>query len=236
MRAFLLVLIPAVAAAEPRSFGKTYEYATLPEGETEVSLWHGLDRDAWESNSRQELQERLQIGFGVLDRLETSLFAEFSQASDQDFRFDALRFQARIRAIDADQWEKIGLGVVVHVEAAKQFSVGEYDLRGELDVTRAFDRILVAVNGIANYPVGHDVHDADVTYAWAGGVSYEVVTKLRIGAELFGNHMPGTTQNDLGPVISVTPSRKLWLAVTAGFGLSDPSPAFAGQLIVGLAR
>lgn len=234
MRALIPILVgPAIAAAEPRAFTRTYEYATLPEGETEVALWHAIDRNAWESSSRQELRERLQIGLGVLDQLEASLFAEFSQASGGDFRFGALRLQARYRLVDRGEWP---VNVVLHGEVAKQFSVGEYDLRGELDVTRDFGRLEAAANGIVNRPVGHDVHDAEATYAWAAGLSYELLTQLRIGAELFGDHVTGTTRNDLGPVISVTPSKRLWLAVTAGFGLSEPSPAFAGQLIVGLAR
>ncbi|HEY0253489.1 MAG TPA: hypothetical protein VGC41_18270, partial [Kofleriaceae bacterium] len=214
-----LLVWPAVAAAEPRAFTKTYEYATLPEGESEVALWHEIDRDAWESSSRQELTERLQVSYGVLDHLEASLFAEFAQTTDQPFRFDDLRMQLRYRLADRGEWP---VDVAIHVEGAKQFSVGEYDLRGELDLARDFGRITAAANGIANYPVGHDVHDADVTYAWAAGLSYELDPKLHVGAELFGNHFAGTTQNDLGPVIAVMPSRKLWLAVTAGFDLSDP--------------
>ena len=60
--------------------------------------------------------------------------------------------------------------------------------------------------------------------------------KLHVGAETWGGHSAGLTRTAVGPAIAIAPSSRLWLAVTAGFGVNNASNAVSGQLIVGLRR
>jgi hypothetical protein len=233
MKVAALLLISATAAAEPRSFTETYEYPTLPEGDTEVALWHGQARDTWKSPSVQRFDEQLQIDYGITDRLETSLFTVFTQSTEQVFGFDSLRAQGRYRFVDRGEWP---VDIALHCDAGKQFAHSEYDLSWRLELARDFDRITAVGNLIGNYALGHDVAKSEFTIGWAGGVTYEIVPKLHLGAEAWGDHIDGVTRTEVGPAIGVTPSPRLWLAVTAGFGVNDVSEAISGRLIIGLRR
>jgi hypothetical protein len=231
--AFALLLVSATAAAEPRSFTQTYEYPTLPEGEAEVGLWHAQSQTAWHAPKVQRFAEQLQINYGVTDRFEAALFTVFTQTTDQAFAFDSLRAEGRYRFVDRGEWP---VDVALHVEAAKQFDRSIYDLTGRLELARDFDRVTAAGNVILSRAVGHDADGAKLELGWAGGVTYEVVAKLHVGVETWGSHSDGLTRTEVGPAIGVAPSSRLWLAVTAGFGVNDASDAFSGQLIVGLRR
>jgi hypothetical protein len=228
-----LLLISATASAEPRSFTQTYEYPTLPAGEAEVALWHAQSQTNWHTPTVQRFAEQLQINYGVTDRFEAALFTVFTQATDQAFAFDALRGEARYRFVDRGEWP---VDVALHVEAAKQFGRGVYDLTGRLELARDFDRVSAAANLIVTRAVGHDAADAKLELAWADGVAYEVVPELHVGVENWGSRSDGLTRAEVGPTIAIAPSPRLWLAVTAGFGVNDASDAFSGQLIVGLRR
>jgi len=231
--AFALLLVSATAAAEPRSFTQTYEYPTLPEGEAEVGLWHAQSQTTWHAPMVQRFVEQLQINYGVTDRFEAALFTVFTQKTDQAFAFDSLRAEGRYRFVDRGEWP---VDVALHVEAAKQFGRSIYDLTGRLELARDFDRVTAAGNLILTRSVGHDTDGAQLELGWAGGLTYEVVSKLRVGVETWGGHSAGLTRAEVGPAIGVAPSSRLWLAVTAGFGVNDASDAFSGQLIVGLRR
>lgn len=233
MRPWVLLLVSATAAAEPRSFTQTYEYPTLPEGEADVALWHAQSQTNWHTPTVQRFAEQLQISYGVTERLEAALFTVFTQTTDQAFAFDALRAEGRYRFVDRGEWP---VDVALHVEAAKEFGRSIYDLAGQLELARDFDRVTAAGNLIATRAVGHDAAGAQVELAWAGGLSYEVVPKLRVGAETWGGRSKSLTRTEVGPTLAIAPSPRLWLAVTAGFGVNDASDAFSGQLIVGLRR
>jgi hypothetical protein len=232
-RAFALLLVSATAAAEPRSFTQTYEYSTLPEGDAEVDLWHAQSQTRWHAPMVQRFAEQLQINYGVTDRFEAALFTEFTQTTDQAFAFDSLRAEGRYRLVDRGEWP---VDVALHVEAAKQFGRSIYDLTGRLELARDFDRVTAAANLILTRAVGHDADGATQELTWAGGVTYEVLAKLHVGVETWGGHSDGLTRSEVGPAIGVVPSSRLWVAVTAGFGINNASDAFSGQLIVGLRR
>ncbi|MEO8843382.1 MAG: hypothetical protein ABI591_26340 [Kofleriaceae bacterium] len=231
--AFALLLVSATAAAEPRSFTETYEYPTLPEGEAEVALWHAQAQTAWHVRNVQRLAEQLQINYGVTDRFEAALFTVFTQTTDQAFAFEALRAEGRYRFVDRGEWP---VDVALHGEAAKEFGRTIYDLTGRLELARDFDRVTTAGNLIVTRALGRDATGAQLELGWAAGVTYEVVPKLHVGAETWGGHRDGLTRTEVGPAIGIAPSPRLWLAVTAGFGVNDASDAFSGQLIVGLRR
>ncbi len=227
-----LLLVSSVASAEPRAFTHAYEYPTLPEGDTEVALWHQQSRDVWDKGSAQRFEEQLQLGFGVTEHLEAALFTVFTQATNQDFAFSSLRGMLRYRLYDRGS----PVDAVIHVEGAKEFGDGVYHLSAQLDLSRDFDRLTVVANAIGVVAVGHDVPDAKLHLEWAAGATYELVAKLHAGVETWGSQFDGLTRAELGPAIGVQASPKLWLALTAGFGLDHDSDALSGRLIVSFYR
>ncbi|CAN5401917.1 hypothetical protein BH11MYX1_BH11MYX1_14110 [soil metagenome] len=227
-----LLLVSTVASAESRAFTHAYEYPTLPEGETELALWHQQSRDVWDKASAQRFEQQLQLGLGVTERLEAALFTVFTQATNEAFAFASLRGLVRYRLFDRGS----PVDAVIHVEGAKDFGLGIYNLSGELDLARDLDRITVVANAIGALAMGHDVAAAKLHFEWAAGATYEVVAKLHAGVETWGSRAGGITRAEFGPAIGVQASARVWLALTAGFGLDADSDAFSGRLIVGLYR
>jgi len=235
----VVVLAPAVASADRKSFTYTYEYATAPEGQTEVEIWHTQSRDTWESSSPQRFEEKLEIEHGITDNWDAAMYTIFTQVAAPDpaaaepLGLDAISFETRYRFADRGQWP---VDTVAYLEVAKDFGKGVYELEGKVILARDFDRITVAGNGIVEVAVGHDVADHTVELGWAGGATYELSPKVHLGVETWGARAreDSVVRASVGPAIGLAPSGKLWLALTAGFGINDAADKFSGRLVMGL--
>ena len=235
--AILLLLAPAVAHADRKSFAYTYEYATLPEGQTEVELWHTQWRDTWDKSTAQHLEEKLEVEHGITDNWDAAMYTIFTQVAGgggepgQAFGLDAISFETRYRFADRGQWP---VDTVAYLEVSKDFGKGIYELEGKAILARDFDRVTVAANLIGEVALGHDVPDPELALGWATGATYEATPKVHLGAETWGTYEDSKLAASIGPAIGLAPSSKLWLVVNAGFGLGDPAPAFSGRIVMGL--
>src|SRR5258708_30209143 len=73
-----------VARADRKSFAHTYEYATLPEGQTEIELWHSQLRDSWQAQSAPRFEEKPAIEHGITDHLDIAVDPIFHQLASSD--------------------------------------------------------------------------------------------------------------------------------------------------------
>ena len=228
---------PSVAAAEPRSFTQTYEYPTLPEGESEVALWHRQAYDASPASGPldfEAVEDQLQLGYGITDHLEAALFTVFTQDSNHAFGFAALRGELHARLADRGVWP---VDLVLHFAAAKQFDTRVDDLEARLVVARDFDRLTVAGDAVVTLHVGHEARDPKHTYGWAAGATYEVTPRFHAGIETWGTRADRSpTTFELGPALAFQASPRLWIAVTGGLGITAAANDFDGRLIAGFAR
>ena len=247
MRRFVVVLIvmfPVLARADRRSFGYTYEYATLPEGATEVEIWHTQARDTWHSDSPQRFEEKLEIEYGVTDRFDLSMYTVFAESSDENLHLDAVRIENRYRFADRGEWP---VDTIAYVELAKDFDASIYEVEGKAIVSRDFDKLLLAANAIGEIAFGNNVPHRDLSLGWSVGASYEINPKVRLGVETWGASEDnpdgnGTTlRAAVGPAISLAPSSKFWLAGTAGWGVASTfesddfaGAAFSARVVMGL--
>jgi hypothetical protein len=240
--AVLVLLVPAVASADRKSFTNTYEYATLPEGQTEVEIWHTQARDTWDKSTPQRFEEKIEIEHGITDNWDASMYTVFSEVAgnamtSEPLALDGVRFETRYRFADRGQWP---VDTVAYLEVAKDFGAGVYELEGKGIFARDFDRITAAANIIGEVQIGHDVPDSTLELGWAAGVTYEITPKVRLGAETWGAYEDSITRAAAGPAVSLAPSSKFWLAMTAGFGLATlngdeaAGSAFSGRIIMGL--
>ena len=76
-----LTLVPALAHADRRSFSRTYEYQTMPEGDTEVEIYSTWNRTTWADGAVEKHDLQLELEHGITDRWDVSLYHVFSQAS-----------------------------------------------------------------------------------------------------------------------------------------------------------
>ena len=240
----LLVMVPQLARADRRSFGYTYEYATLPEGQTEVEIWHTQSRDTWDASSAQRFEEKLEIEYGVTDRYDVSMYTVFAESTDENLHLDAVRIENRYRFADRGEWP---VDTVAYVELAKDFGASIYEVEGKAIFSRNFDKLLLAGNAIGEVAFGNNVPHRDLSLGWSVGASYELDPKVRLGVESWGASEDNEDGNGrslraaVGPAISLAPSSKLWLAATAGFGIADTfesddfsGAAFSARVVIGM--
>lgn len=240
----LVLMVPQLARADRRSFGYTYEYATLPEGQTEVEIWHTQSRDTWDANTAERFEEKLEIEYGVTDHYDLSMYTVFAESTDENFHLDAVRIENRYRFADRGEWP---VDTIAYLELAKDFGTSIYEIEGKAIFSRNFDRLLLAGNAIGEVAFGNNVPHRDLSIGWSVGASYEVDPKWRLGVESWGASEDNPDGNGrslraaIGPAISVAPSSKLWVAGTAGFGIADTfesddfsGAAFSARVVIGM--
>jgi hypothetical protein len=232
-----LILTVAPAHADRRLFTYTYEYKTMPQGSTAIELWHTETRDDWTPQTTQHMQHVLEIEHGLTDHWDAALYTVFTQtaavdpAGDEAFALHEMKLETRYRFADRGEWP---VDLLAYGEIAKEFGASVYEVETKAIVARDFDMITAAVNLIAAVEFGRDVPETEVEIGWAAGATYEVHPKFNLGVETFGAVHEDEVEASVGPALAVAPSSNLWLAFTAAFGLTDPTPAFAGRVILGI--
>jgi hypothetical protein len=237
-----LMCAASPAAADRRLFTWTYEYKTVPQGQTAIELWHTQTRSMWDSSDAgagTALEQILEIEHGLTDHWDAALYTVFTQlASDdpmiasQPFSFHELKLETRYRFADRGEWP---VDLLVYGEVAKEFGAGVYEVETKAIFARDFDLVTAAVNLISEVEFGPDVPETEVELGWAAGITYELHPKLNIGVETYGvvEVEESEVLAAVGPAISVAPSSNLWVTVTTAFGF-DEAPAFSARMILGI--
>src|SRR5258706_2854589 len=214
----VVVMLTATAYADRKSFTNTYEYATLPEGQTEVELWHTQSRDTWMSSTAQRFEEKLEIEHGITDHWDMAMYTVFRQVAGDGSAtpaapvgLDSVRVESRYRFADRGEWP---VDTVAYFEVGKDFGASIYELEGKAILARDFDRVTAAANLIAEVGVSHDVPSPNLELGWAAGARYEVTPKVKLGAETWGarSREDHVVRGYVGPAVGLAPSSKLWLA------------------------
>ena len=228
--ATVAVLAAAPARADVRSFTRTYEYGTQPEGKTAVELWH--------TQSKRTFEGALEIEHGITEHWDAGLVTVLAQidaadpAMAESLHLDSVRLESRYRFADRAEWP---VDLQLQLAAGKQFGRSDYGIGGRVIAARDFDRITVAANAVGGVLFGSARADTDVVFGWAAGATYSAHAKVRIGAETWGQVvLEGDQSASAGPTLGLSPSSTFWITATAGFGLDDDAPSFEARAILGL--
>jgi hypothetical protein len=236
----ILALLPTVATADRRTFTRTYEYTTMPQGQTELEIYSTQSRNRFTSTSPRSFELQLELEHGVTDRFDLGLYHVFKQTTAADpmmskpLQFTELKLRARYRFAERGE---LPVDLLAYAEGAKEFGEGVYKAEGKLILARDFDRVLVAANAIGEVVFGPDADATELELGWAAGAAFEVTPSFRLGVEsngAFEAEKPGDVAAYVGPTISWAPAGKLWVAGTAGFGITDPADRFSGRMILGI--
>lgn len=221
-------MVPSLARADRKSFSYTYEYATLPEGATELELWHTQSRDTWKADTAESFEEKLEIEHGITDHWDASMYTVFAQSTDEVLHLDAVRVESRYRFAERGE---LPIDYVAYLELAKDFGTSLYEIEAKGIFARDFDKITVAGNIIGEVELGNNAAESELEIGWAVGTTYEVTPKVKLGVETWGGVEEEELRWAVGPAISLAPSPKFWLVTTAGFGAADTvaTDDFAGQ-------
>ncbi len=235
-----LVTVGGTAHADRRAFTRTYEYTTMPEGQTEVELATTQSRATFAGRtSPQTFDLQLEVEHGITDRWDIALYHVFSQTSDEIGGRGALalaemKLETRYRFAERGE---LPVDILVYGELAKQFGTSAYDVESKVILARDLGRVTTAANLIAEVGFGRDVAETELELGWAAGASVELSPAWKLGAETWGNFEAEHTDAiaaSAGPAVSWAPSQALWVAATAGWGLTDSADAFSVRAVIGL--
>jgi hypothetical protein len=236
-----LAAVPALARADRRGFTRTYEYQTMPEGQTEVELYSTWNRATWADGAKEKHDLQLEIEHGITDRWDVSLYHVFSQTSGDattavPMHLAEVKLRSRYRFAERGE---LPVDVLADGELVRGFGASAYAAEAKAVVARDFGMATVAANLIGEVGFGADVAEAEVELGWAVGGSYELSPAWKLGAESWGKFEPSELDATLsayaGPAVSWAASGKLWVTTTAGFGLNDHSDKFSLRALIGLA-
>lgn len=228
------------AHADRRSFTRTYEYTTMPEGQTELEIYSTQSVSRFTDGAPRAFELQLEIEHGITDRFDLGLYHVFTQVSAADamaaqpLQFSALKLRGRYRFAERGE---LPVDSLAYLEVAKDFGEGVYELEGKAILARDFAQLVVAANLIAEMEFGPDAPETEVELGWAVGAAYEVVPALRLGVETYGGFEaaePEELSASVGPTLSWGSSGKLWVAGTLGFGVTDEASRFSGRMILGI--
>lgn len=235
-------LVPALAHADRRAFTRTYEYMTMPAGETEVELYTTQSRATFDDGSPQSFQFQLELEHGITERWDISLYHVFEQSTGdgtatdpgEPLHLSELKLRTRYRFAERGE---LPVDPVAYLEAIKAFGASVYELEAKAILARDFGLITVAVNPIFEVKFGDDVPETELEAGWAAGVTYEVSPALKVGAETWGGfelESPDEAGVSAGPALSWAPSQSLWVTSTVGFGLNDNADKFSVRGLIGM--
>ena len=238
---FILAAVAAIAPAraDRRSFVRSYEFQTQPEGNLEVELWNDIDAPkTGKGFADSVITHKLVLEYGITDRWDAALYHVFQQggpagADNTAFHFDSWRLESRYRLAERGEWP-VDVMVYLETERPADFAA-PFELEEKIILEKDFGKLalvanLVAEQALARGDRGHHLWEVDL------GVRYEVHPRLRLAAEVWAIQ---TVRPDVavttwyaGPSVSLQ-LRKLWLQVGAGIGLNDPALQLQFRSVLG---
>lgn len=229
-----LVAVPVAARAERRAFPHAYEYGTTTEGQTEVELHSAQASETWEV-SRESFDFALELAHGITDRWDVSLYHRFRQTSPYDeFGLDTVALETRYRLAERGEWPA-DLAVIGSIDRGVGY--GWYIGNVTAVVARDFGAVSMTANLRGKVTFGGTGVETVFAAGYAAGVSYELTPTWKLGAESWGESLVETLDGNgawAGPAAAWAPSRRTWIAASAGFGLTKRADSFVVSTMIGL--
>ena len=232
-----LLAVPALARADRRYYGETYNASTAPRGSVDLEAW-----TTWYQPPKGEVgalsswRHQLELETGITDRWDVAVYGVARQLEGESLEFEAVKLETRLALAAPGAWfvdPVLYLELQKTVVEDKPFSVEE-----KLILAKDVGALNVSLNVAAEQEfVGGDVNPE---WSWALGSSWELVPALRLGAEVFGDRVkeavsPGVEQTLsqawAGPAASIAFGRA-WLVLAAGFGLNGQSDQVRARAIL----
>lgn len=226
--AVLLLLLGSAgfARADHRSYVWTYEYATVPKGETEIETYYTLstpDRHRLEGNVTVEHQYELEVG--MTPRYDFAVYQIFEQAPGEHLEYKGFQLRGRYRLGERGQGP---VDPLVYLEYKSVPDFSSQELEAKLVLAKDVGRFNFALNPTVEFEFEGGENEAELGYAM--GVSYRR-RLIRFGLEAKGDE----SGHYLGPVISH--GGHTWVALGSAFNLGsvdEGKPEFELRMLLGI--
>ena len=180
LAALLCVLLPVVAAADPRLDEKVYApYVLKGVGEFEA-------RGATEAGGALggAATSVLEAEYGVSDRLSLALVGRMERDATGPMRLDAVGLEA-IAALG--QIPGVGVDAGLYLEYDQGVGGGTSAGEAKLLLAKTKGRFQGLLNLIVERPFGVPQGEGFANYGYAASVTWRTIGALRLGAEAFGD-------------------------------------------------
>jgi len=225
----MILLIACNAKADRRGYVWTYEYMTMPKGESEVEyyLTHKAT-DFHKYDNKNTWEHQLEYEYGLTDKLDIALYQKWLQTNSKTydrFEYSGTKLRMRYRFGEKGMYP---LDTLLYLEYIRPDDSDSVEiLEGKLILAKDFGKYNIAYNQILKVGI-NDKGGNENEYAL--GLNYEYTPRLKIGIETTGNYTEDKYY--LGPTVSLA-VKKLWAGLGALRGLNDRSDDLKFRLIIG---
>jgi hypothetical protein len=236
----LLSILGSVCSADQRHFTFVYEATIEEPGEFELENWVTGQIRKSSDHSFSEIDFRHEIEFGVIDRLQASIYlADWSHISSKQrdgFVFSDAALELVYQVYNPEK-APIGLAIYEEIEAGDQIFGSE----SKLIVQKNLGSIVLAYNATLEAVwQGKELAEREAKFEESLGGSYQVNRSISIGAELVHETAFPEWSHAERPLISGGPNLsihegKWWATFTtlAQFTRARDEPDFQLRAIVG---
>ncbi len=213
--------------ADRRFYVWTYQYQTMPQGNTELELYQTS-----KLRKVDQSEFRVEIEHGLTSRWDASLYEIFVQDEGAGLKWDAWQVRTRYRFGEVGQYV---MDPLLYFEFnRKTESTSPNKLEAKLILAKTVDKWNLAVNPVyeiffapgSEHEIGLDI-----------GTSLEFTPKFVVGLESTTRmeFQDGETETAsyFGPTVSFA-SSGLWISVGAAAGLTDDSDDARVRFITGI--
>ncbi len=219
-----------VVRADRRGYVWTYEYMTVPKGQSELEFYVTTKvPDLTKYGDKNTWEPQIEYEFGITDRLDFSIYQRFKQTNtntDDKFEYTGTKLRTRYRIGEKGMYP---LDTLLYLEYIRPDGSNAPEiLEGKLILAKDFGKFNIAYNQIIKVGINNG---GKTENEYAAGINYEFNPRWKLGIESTGN----LTEDKfyLGPTVSWA-SSKFWVGLGVLGGLNNASDDFRARLIVGI--
>lgn len=216
--------VSSAAIASQRTYVWTEEYATLAKGNAEIEFYNTAVTHDIQTRNASDWQQRIELEYGITDRLNASLYQVYEQAADSSsMTYVGYNLELKYRIAETPV-----LPVDVLLYAESEVSTVEGNVyEGKIILSKDIGRLNTTYNQI--YERVRNTGSGDNGYA--AGISYELAAWLRIGIESKGSYTEGTYA--AGPTIAWMGNR-IWANIGAVYAMERKTNDREVRFVVGV--
>ncbi len=222
----MFFIVSGKARADRRSYVWTYEYLTVPQGETEAEYYYTMENADLELfRDTTKFRHWIELEHGLTDHWDFSIYQTFVQNPGEPLKYEGLKLRTRYRFSERGV---LPLDPLLYLEYIRIFEEIEDKIEGKLILAKDIWKVNLSLNLVAEFEKkgGDEWEDKEKLVA---GINFEPTPAVKIGAE----YEVAEKKAYLGPTVSFA-SGENWLTIGTRWGLTDNSRDFDLRMLIGI--
>lgn len=229
---FFILLTPLTSHADTRSYVWTYEYTTMPKGMWELETYVTTEIPDMHKSNINTVKPQLELEHGITDKWDIAMYQMArinNKESETDSRYTGFKIRTRYRFGERGQFI---IDPLVYLEYIRDPDFQKPNvIEGKLILAKDIEDLNVSYNQIFE----RDLENRGKTASeYAVGVSYRVMSGLRLGAESKGSYSDRETS--VGPTVAWSGSllgKPVYISLGAAWGVNRRTDDLQTRMIVG---